>query len=100
MGGVGPVGRWYDSRQRTSLKLVAAWLHVPWHRVVGFECLLVYQLMVPQGEGGHQRAQMTPWERSVRAATIGAATLAVGGVFALTGIVDRFVLEDQPGGGI
>ena len=86
MGGVGPVVRWYDARQRTSLKIVAAWLRVPWHRVVGFECLLVYQLMLPQGEGGPPRAQMTPWEKSMRAAKIGAATLAVGGVFALTGL--------------
>ena len=96
MGGVTPVVRWYDARQRTSLKIVAAWLRVPWDRVVGFECLLVYQLMLPQGEGGHKRAQMTPWERSMRAAKIGAATLAVGGVFALTGLIDLSALSILP----
>ena len=83
VGGVPPVKRWYDSRARVTLKMVASWLRVPWRKVTNFECLLVYQLMLPSEE--KRRAPATPWEHSLRAAKIGAAALGIGALFAVTG---------------
>ena len=79
--------RWYDSRARVTLKTVAAWLRVPWRKVTNFECLLVYQLMLPSEDKG--RAPATPWEHSLRAAKIGAAALGIGALFAVTGESQR-----------
>ena len=79
--------RWYDSRARVTLKTVAAWLRVPWRKVTNFECLLVYQLMLPSEDKG--RAPANPWEHSLRAAKICAAALGIGALFAVTGESQR-----------
>ena len=38
--------RWYDSRSREALHLVAEWLQLPWDKVVLYECLLAQQAQV------------------------------------------------------
>lgn len=79
--------RWYDSRSRQGLRTVAAWLRVPWRQVLNCETLLVRRLLLPHMDS--TAAAASPWERSLRAAKIGAATLTIGALFALTGNLDR-----------
>ena len=91
VGGVQPVVRWYDARQRCALRLLATWLRVPWKMVVNFECLLVYRLLLPPEEAS--KAKSTPWDQGVRAAKIGAASLGIGAIFAVTG--DSLILHES-----
>lgn len=84
IGGVRPAVRWYDARQRCGLRLLATWLKVPWKMFVNFECLLVHRLLLPPEEAS--KAKANPWEQGVRAAKIGAASLGIGAIFAVTGI--------------
>ncbi len=83
VGGVKPAVKWYDARQRCGLRILAAWLKVPWKMVVNFECLLVYRLLLPPEEAS--KAKHNPWDQGIRAAKIGAASLGIGAIFALTG---------------
>ena len=83
VGGMKPAVRWYDARQRCALRLLATWLKVPWKMVVNFECLLVYRLLLPPEEAS--KAKSTPWDQGMRAAKIGAASLGIGAIFAVTG---------------
>ncbi|KAK9909726.1 hypothetical protein WJX75_006627 [Coccomyxa subellipsoidea] len=82
-----PRARWYDARSRTALRRVASWLNVPWPTVANFEHLLAYQLLLPADEpdGRHKKRAATAWENSVWAAKIGATTVGIGALFALTG---------------
>lgn len=86
-----PRARWYDARSRTALRRVASWLNVPWPTVANFEHLLAYQLLLPADEpdGRHQKRAATAWENSVWAAKIGATTVGIGALFALTGAPNR-----------
>ena len=84
VGGMKPAVRWYDARQRCALRLLASWLKVPWKMVVNFECLLVYRLLLPPEEAS--KAKATPWDQGMRAAKIGAASLGIGAIFAVTGM--------------
>eukprot|EP00884_Botryococcus_braunii_P013340 jgi/Botrbrau1/22006/Bobra.0024s0022.1 len=79
-----PRVRWYDARQRVALKRVALWLNVPWSKVAAYEQLLAYRLLLPNG---HQdtRVPTNAWEIGVRAAKIGATTVGIGALFALSG---------------
>ncbi|KAK9845449.1 hypothetical protein WJX81_006684, partial [Elliptochloris bilobata] len=81
--GGGPRVRWYDARARTALRRVAAWLNVPWTKVATFERLLAYQLMLP--ERLCAKAELTAWQRGIRAAKIGATGVGIGAMFAVTG---------------
>lgn len=83
VGGVPPVKRWYDARQRCAVRLLASWLKVPWKMVVNFECLLVYRLLLPPEDAC--KASLGSWEHGVRAAKIGAASLGIGAIFAVSG---------------
>lgn len=83
VGGKEAVVRWYDARQRCCLRLLATWLKVPWKMVANFECLLVYRLMLPPEEAA--KAGVHPWDQSIRVAKIGAATVGIGALFAVSG---------------
>ena len=85
VGGRPPRKRWYDARQRCAIRLLASWLKVPWKMVVNFECLLVYRLLLPPEEAS--TVHLTPWDHGIRAAKIGAASLGIGAIFAVTGLV-------------
>lgn len=83
--------RWYDARQRCSLRLIGVWLRVPWKMMANFECLLVYRLMLPPEESG--KASLSSWDHSLRAAKIGAATLGIGAIFAVTGLISEVAVS-------
>ncbi|CAL8467974.1 g7512 [Coccomyxa elongata] len=81
-----PRARWYDARSRIALRRVASWLNVPWLTVANFEHLLAYQLLLPPEPDGQRRKRAaTAWENSIWAAKIGATTVGIGALFALTG---------------
>ncbi|BDA42345.1 probable transmembrane and coiled-coil domain-containing protein 4 at C-terminar half [Coccomyxa sp. Obi] len=81
-----PRARWYDARSRIALRRVASWLNVPWLTVANFEHLLAYQLLLPLEPDGQQpKRAATAWENSIWAAKIGATTVGIGALFALTG---------------
>ena len=85
-----PRARWYDARSRIALRRVASWLNVPWPTVANFEHLLAYQLLLPADEpDGRKKRAATAWENSVWAAKIGATTVGIGALFALTGAPAR-----------
>lgn len=52
-------------------------------QVATLERLLAYQVMLP--EGLCAKAEMTSWQRGIRAAKIGATGVGIGALFALTG---------------
>lgn len=81
--------RWYDARSRMALRRVAAWLNVPWPTVANFEHLLAYQLLLPAQPDSPTRKTRaaTAWENSIWAAKVGATTVGIGALFALTGTV-------------
>jgi hypothetical protein len=77
--------RWYDARTRTALRRLAAWLNVPWATVANFEHLLAYQLLLPEEHGKPSARLRTAWEQGIWAAKVGATTVGVGALFAVTG---------------
>lgn len=83
-----PRVRWYDARTRTALRRVAAWLNVPWATVANFEHLLAYQLLLPQEPGQVRNRPTTAWEQGLWAAKVGATTVGVGALFAVTGAAE------------
>lgn len=83
-----PRARWYDARSRIALRRVASWLNVPWPTVANFEHLLAYQLLLPmEADGQRPKRAATAWENSIWAAKIGATTVGIGALFALTGVL-------------
>jgi hypothetical protein len=58
-------------------------------QVAGFEQLLAYRLLLPQ-EGGGGRPAATAWDVGMKAAKIGATTVGIGALFALTGVPASF----------
>lgn len=79
-----PRVRWYDARVRTALRRVASWLNVPWPAVGNFEHLLAYQVLLP-AQPGDPKKQGTAWEQGLWAAKVGATTVGIGALFAVTG---------------
>ena len=61
-----------------------AWLNVPWATVANFEHLLAWQLALPRDRSGARRPA-TAWEQAAWAAKIGATTVGIGALFAVTG---------------